>query len=537
MSSPISVPVPTAVGNAPAPLPRSNERPLLFTARRWHKWAGLFAFLWLSVLGFTGWIMDHREEWAWIWQNGLPVTWFPSNVATTANTGLARHLQINPTNPKQQITAGARGAWWSADSGKTWTLATADTPRSLIVNAVEPAPDWSRIWFGTHDGIWFSTDAGHTLRRFALAGTRISSLALGATPGELVGVAEKTRVFRLAPGVTAAPGVTWLDLAPVATSATPPGTNLSRLTLDLHYGRGFFGAPWDDWINDVAGLGLAVLGLTGLLLWLLPLNWRKKRLRHAPLPSTHTRKSILVWLLGVHAKWLGPVIVLPLTMLFVTGVYIGHFTALSPTFKATAVSQPALPPAYALHNWNDWIEAIAAYPDQPKRLSLGTRIGLFTTEDNGRTWRTETSVSGGVLRLRRVGNELLAPNGMSGVAQRFTPAGWRPVAPAGSHLAMASEVTPLGEGRFLWKHGAMLHIADAEGHEADGLTFKGPRADIVPIYTIASRLHTGALIWKEWKWVNDAFALAGLVLLGTGLVRWWRLVRPSSHPRATPSSA
>lgn len=529
--NPSVAPVPASAETTSAPSPKSGERTPLFTARRWHKWAGIFAFLWLSVLGVTGWIMDHREEWAWIWQHGLPVTWFPANVATTANTGLARHLQINPANPKQQITAGARGAWWSSDSGKSWKLAAADTPRSLIVNAVEPAPGWSRIWFGTHDGVWVSDDAGHTLRRFALAGTRISSLALGASPDELVGVAEKTRVFRLALREAAAPAVTWLDLAPVATSAVPPGTNLSRLTLDLHYGRGFFGTPWDDWINDVAGLGLAALGVTGLLLWLLPLNWRRQRLRRAALPSTRTRKSILVWLLGVHAKWLGPVIVIPLAMLFVTGVYIGHFSALAPTFKATPVSQSVLPPAYALHNWNDWIEAVAAYPGEPTRFSLGTRIGLFTTDDNGRTWRTETSVTGGVLRLRRVGDELLAPNGMSGVAQRLTRDGWRPLAAAGSHLSMASEVTPLGSGQFVWKHGTMLHVSDSDGRESEGLTFKGPRADIVPIYTIASRLHTGALMWTHWRWVNDAFALAGLILLGTGLVRWWRLVRPASHPR------
>ena len=525
MPSPTFATAPSIVEHEVAPTPQQPARTPLFTARRWHKWAGLFAFFWLSVLGFTGWIMDHREEWSWIWQHGLPVGWFPANVVTTANTGLARHLQINPANSNQEITAGSRGAWWSADTGKTWRAANADTALPLIVNAVEPAPGWSRVWFGTNDGIWFSTDAGHTLRRLALDGTRISSLAVGATPEELVGVAGKTRVFRLTLHGDAAPTITWLDLAPVAGSATPPGTNLSRLTLDLHYGRGFFGTPWDDWINDLAGLGLAALGLTGLLLWLLPLNWRKKRERHAALPSARARKSILVWLLGVHAKWLGPIIVIPVAMLLLTGVYIGHFTPLSTWFKATAVSQSALPPTYALHNWHDWIEAIAAYPGQPTRLSLGTRIGLFTTDDNGHTWRTETSVTGGVLRLRRVGDELLAPNGMSGVAQRLTPAGWRAIAPATSHLGMASEVTPLGEGRYLWKHGTMLHISEADGREAEGRSFTGPRADIVPIYTIATRLHTGALFWKEWRWVNDAFALAGLILLGTGLVRWWRLVR------------
>jgi uncharacterized iron-regulated membrane protein len=535
MPSPTPACAPQLLGSAPASVASpSRGRVPLFTARRWHKWAGLFAFVWLTVLGFTGWIMNHREDWNWIWQRGLPVALFPENVVTTANTGLARHLQFNPAQPKEQITAGARGAWWSADAGKTWQPAASATPLPLIVNAVEPAPGWSRVWFGTHDGVWLSTDHGRTLQPFALAGTQVTALALGASADELIGVAEKSRVFRIALHAAAAPSVTWLDLAPAAQSTTAPGTNLSRLTLDLHYGRGLFVAFWDELINDVAGLGLAALGLTGLLLWLLPLNWRKKRERHAALPSARTRKSVLVWLMGIHAKWLGPVIVLPLAWLFLTGIYIGHFTPLSKWFKATPVAQSALPPTYALRHWDDWIEAIAAYPGQPARFSLGTRTGLFTTDDLGRTWRTETGVTGGVLRLRRIGDDLLAPNGMSGSAQRLTPAGWRAVAAAGSHLDMASEVTPLADGRLLWKHGAMLHISDADGRELEGRAFKGPRAEIVPFYTVASRLHTGALFWKQWKWINDAFALAGLVLLGTGLVRWWRLVRPV--PRA-PAAA
>jgi hypothetical protein len=82
----------------------------------------------------------------------------------------------------------------------------------------------------------------------------------------------------------------------------------------------------------------------------------------------------------------------------------------------------------------------------------------------------------------------------------------------------------------------MLHISDAAGHEVEGRNFTGPRADIVPIYTIATRLHTGALFWKEWKWINDAFALAGLILLGTGLARWWPLVRPAILGSRRPAS-
>lgn len=521
------------IGPAPAPTPVSS-RPAVFTARRWHKWAGLFALLWLGVLGGTGFVMNHREDWDWIWQRGLPAAWFPANVVKTAESGLARHLQVNPTAPAQRIVAGVRGVWWSPDGGKTWHPAATATERPLIVHAVEPEADWSRVWFGTHDGIWLSRDNGRTLQRFALAGTRVTALARGAGPLELVGVADRRSVFRLSLADPAKPGVTWLDLAPAALTTHAPGTNLSRLTLDLHYGRGFFGAPWDELINDAAGLGLAILCVTGLLLWLLPWRWRRRRERGAALPPASARRSVLVWLLGVHARWLGPVLAIPLAGLFVTGVYIGHFSALSPFFKATAVSPAILPPTYAMRSWTDWIECIAAYPDQPARLSLGTRTGLYTSADNGRTWRIETSVSGGVLRLRRIGDELLAPNGMSGIAQRLTASGWQPVAPAGSHLAMASEVTPLGDGRFLWKHGTMLHVAEADGRELPHQTFRGPHADTIPFYTIASRLHNGSIFWKEWEWINDLFALAGLALVGTGLVRWWPLVRPAKRRPRQP---
>ncbi len=499
-----------------------------WSARRWHKWAGLAALAWLGVLGATGFILNHREDWDWIWQRGVPVRWLPDQVVRTAESSLARFLQVDPADGRRQVAAGVRGAWWSGDGGQTWQPSAAAVDQPLVVMAVEPEPDWSAIWFGTSDGVWVSRDRGRSLQRHALAGVRVSALGRGSSPGDLLGVEDRRRVFRLATA-PAAPAVAWLPLGPAAGTTSAPGADLSRLTLDLHYGRGLFGAPWDEWINDLAGLGLVVLSLTGLLLWWLPWRWRRRRAAGRPRPAVGARRSALVWLVGAHAKWLGPVLLVPLAGLFVTGVYIGHFTALSPLFKATPVRPAALPPTYAMNSWDDWIECIAAYPEEPARFSLGTRTGLYTTGDSGRTWHAETGVKGGVLRLRWIGGELLAPNGMSGTAQRRTAQGWTAVAPAGSHLAMASEVSGLSEGRLLWKHGAMLHVSDADGREVSGQSFRGPRATLVPFYTVASRLHSGVLFFKQWYWINDAFALAGLVLLGTGLLRWWRLVRPGPN--------
>lgn len=520
------MPAPTTDSSAAVSSTRATSRWL--EARRWHKWAGLVALAWLGVLGATGFVMNHREDWNWIWQHGLPAAWFPANVVKTAESGLARHLQIDSRDPQRRVVAGAQGVFWSGDSGKTWTPAVADSGRPLIVNALEPAAEWSELWFGTHDGVWVSRDGGRTLARCALPGVKITAFAQGSAPGEFIGVADRSRVFRLQLAESGAL-VRWLPLGVPADSTTAPGTNLSRLTLDLHYGRGFLGSPWDEWLNDFAGLGLAFLCASGLLLWFLPWRWRRRRKAGAMLPAATARKNTLVWLMRTHAKWIGPLLVVPLAVLFVTGIYIGHFAALSPSFKAVALRPAMLPPTYAMRAWDDWIESVAAYPGQPQRLSLGTRTGLFTSDDDGRTWQRETSIEGGVLRLRRIGADLLAPNGMSGTAQRLAPDGWRPVAATGSHVAMASEVSPLGDGRLLWKHGTMLHLSDADSREIGSQSFQGPRATLVPFYTVASRLHTGAVFWKEWKWINDFFAVAGLVLLVTGVVRWVGWLRHRSR--------
>ena len=502
-----------------------------FSSRRWHRWAGLLAFLWLAVLGLTGWLMTHRENWPWLWERGLPAAWFPDGVVKSASNGLVRWLQVDPADEHWQVAGGYGGAWYSPDAGRHWLPSDTGRSRPLIINALEPSPAWSRLWYGTPDGIWESDDGGRTLHRLALAGVNVTALAQGANDDELAGVADRSRVFLLHRHLPVSVSVSWLGLGPAPQTSPSPRITLNRALLDLHYGRGYIGAPWDRWLNDAAGLGLTGLCLTGLLLWWWPRRWRLAREEDRPLPGRETRRLTLLCLIRLHAKWAGPLLILPLAVLFLTGIYLGHFARLSPAAKSVPLPGPLRTPTYALHRWDDWIESLLLYPGQPDRLSLGTRTGLYTSEDNGRTWHREAEIDGGAYKLRRIAGQVLSPGTMSGATRRLTPDGWHLVAP-GSHVAMASEVSPLPGGRLLWKHGAMLHLSDESGRETESRSFEGPRATVVPYYTLAARLHDGALFTKQWKWVNDVFALTGLVLLATGLWRWWPHVRPARSPSA-----
>ena len=32
----------------------------------------------------------------------------------------------------------------------------------------------------------------------------------------------------------------------------------------------------------------------------------------------------------------------------------------------------------------------------------------------------------------------------------------------------------------------------------------------------------GTIFWSEWRWMNDVFSIAAVLLSITGLIRWWR---------------
>jgi hypothetical protein len=82
----------------------------LLSARFWHKWSGIVAAVWLLVLGFTGFMIDHRE-WHWLWHSTVSESWIPERVVKNARSSVVRVMRINPQNPDQQLAGGERGFW------------------------------------------------------------------------------------------------------------------------------------------------------------------------------------------------------------------------------------------------------------------------------------------------------------------------------------------------------------------------------------------------------------------------------------------
>jgi hypothetical protein len=428
-------------------------------------------------------------------------------------------------------------------------------PSANFGRTPDPALGWGRLWFATDNGVYRSTDKGAAAAPAGLAGAHVTAIAASDRADQLLLVVDKSKVLRFG---TDDGKIEEIALSPLDEQTRPPTVDLIHFVHDLHFGRAFFDPLTSLVMNDIGGLGMFLLALTGLLYWGLPKYWKSQG-REAGRASKAAKKTTIKWLFNLHSPTVGLASVVMLLYLSVTGVLLGHGRELLMWMRSVQVPQAYLTPAFALKSWDGWIEAIVAYPDAPGVFTIGSRIGMFTTADGGQTFAREEDASGrpvvAAARLRRIGDKVLVANGMAGPstirpddrAQEIIaapeksrmlgvpgPGGARPAAPPDAAerrkkmgmggmegMFMPTDVTEL-EDRLLWKSSNKFFVTDEEGHSLESFEVAQPPDEGVPWINWILRLHMGTFFWSEWKWINDLFAIGVVVLSITGLVRWWR---------------
>lgn len=505
------------------PLPKLQEKRRL-TLRRAHKWLGITAGLWLTVLGVTGFFLDHRD-WRWIWQTTVSDFLFPESILKNKTERELLVYRINPVNVNQRIAGGKRGLWWSDTAGTTWSRSdfkSLDHKTPQVFSVVEMAQQkgfW-KLYAATDDGVWFSFNGGKSFHRFALQGEYINALTQGAQPDKLLGVISRSSVFRL--DITNGEYVL-VELAPVDKKEIPAKIGLSRFVHDLHFGRGLVNGITSLLINDAGGIALLVLPVTGILFWLLPLRWKKRKANSHMAHVVHVgRRRIMRFLYGWHGVYVGLLATVLIVYLAITGIILDHRVGLGDWMKKTKIDRSWLPPVYDLNSWESEIYSVASYPSRPEKFSIGVRSGLYTTMDNGQTWSRE-KLSGPsacfVWSINRVGDFLFL--GGMGCPNSIKKDGesWQLVKGVGH---MPTDAFGLAGGNVAWKSPKGLTAILLHDRSAGAIEIKKPKIEGTPLFYLLDGLHSGLIFHPQWKWINDLVSVMAILLCVSGVVRLWR---------------
>jgi len=388
-----------------------------------HKWTGLAGAVWLAVLGLTGFFLDH-DSWRWLMQSKAPSWLTTHELEEQSARNTIRHLQIDAANSANRLAGGPRGVWVSRDGGASWTptaFQKGDHPQLLVIEP-DTAKGWGRLWLGTDDGVYVSEDGGASARLATLQGEYVTGLAAGSTLSEMLAIVDRSRVYRI--DADAPEKIEAIEFAPLGAEARPLDAQLNRFIHDLHFGRALAGPTASLVANDIGGVGMFVLSVTGLLYWGLPKWWKAQAKRRGNAASARTskqaKKATIIWLFRLHSVTLGIASALMLLYLSITGIFLGHGRELSMWMRSVKIPQAYLTPAFGVSSWDGWLDSIVAYPDMPGAYTIGNRVGMFTTVDGGQTWAREENPNGEPVRLaarmRRLDDQIVMANGMGGAS-------------------------------------------------------------------------------------------------------------------------
>ena len=526
-------------------LTKTKSRAIGFPSLRTvHKIAALIALSWLSVLGLTGWILDHHE-WRWTHQWSIPKSWTSQGINRLIPGTIMREIALDPNDPAILLGASERGLWRTSDSGKSWVDVIWEDANKRQLSSIPqvydfvsgPANGLDNVWLATDDGIWMTKDRGTRAVPFALRGFQITSLTTGSNGDELLGAVAKSRLFRISIKTDSNNSdVTWIDLTNVSVTGLPEHIDLGRFVFELHLGRGFLAQPWSKLINDFGGISIAILSLTGLLFWWLPRRWRtQKREGHAKL-----RQNILRWLFRSHGPVIGLLGIIPILYLSVTGIAVNH---INPFLKATEdilLNRTALPPIYGYTNLAGEVSTVVGYANQPQHMLIATRFGPLMTIDGGKTWAADSNLprstdgtDAGRTNVFRQDDYIFV--GIGGVGQFYkhdSEAAWTEIILDGPKLAITDaarhgDTWYLKNSRAIYAGALTTVKAETGSAQPFTATFTDTGISFPPltgatVFLFAADIHAGSIVHGGWKWFNDLAALLAIVLVFSGPVLWWR---------------
>lgn len=474
-----------------------------------HKWAGIVAALWLLVLGVTGVLLDHHE-WRWLNQTSVPASWSSERVAFLVPGTPIRHIAADNG---RMVGASERGAWYT-DNGQDWTaIDFAGLSGQPQTNGIATLEDggFARTWLATDDGLWRLSPDGTRATRAGLQEEHLTALSAGSNGGDLVAVADKSDIIVWN---TAEQAARLLDVRPEVTGLSET-VDLHRFVMDVHFGRALLPGNWGIWLNDIGGVAMAVLSVTGILYWLITRPGRRKGM------SMKTQRNTMRWLFRSHAPVIGLIGLVPILYLSLSALPLNHIYGFIDWAEGRTLDRTSLPPAYRAASLDHEIDSIVAIPGE-ERILVATRYGVLESRDEGRSWKVEEALpvergSSGA-NLFRVDDTVFAAFGSDeNFAKVPGTTEWTQLEGTGFALTTGARD---GDTLFLKNSRAIFSGSSINSRFADtGIDYQAA-APGTPLFLYIVDIHVGLVLHSEFKWANDIFALLALILALSGPFMW-----------------
>ena len=448
--------------------------------RKLHKKAGIFAGLFLLILGLTGFFLNH-DQWQFQYHWTVPNSIVPDAVAE-ADKKLFQTKTLKADDSNWIITGGLRGAFVSLDGGVSYQKTSDHQFYGL---------SWldRDLYAATDNGLLKSLDGGLTWKLIALQGQWINALAIDGV--NLLVSVDKSRLLLLNPfGEVIKEGSVTIPETELAEQIT-----LSRFVRDFHYGRGFLDDGWSLLLNDIATWILLFSAISGFYIW-----WVLGRAKSRHIVSRE-KMQFVKKTMSVHCHGL-VLLALPLLLLFaITGVILDHSKFFNPYLKSMTWSQSTLPPVYQTLREDIWSIDIESSPTEQLTYRIGNRYGVYESSDLNQ-WHKVSD--GFAYRMKRLGDTLYV-SGMGSPPRSYNEqGGWQKIKAPG----MFRDTYQLDEQQVFFR-----------GH-GKGVDRSVPLLETSTFYSIMLTLHDGTFFADWWIWVNDFASILLIVLLVTGVMRW-----------------
>ena len=504
--------------------PAPRKRNLKFLIRKVHKWVGLSVFWWLAILGITGICLDH-PDWRWQHQTLIPGLSTPVNNKNGQHLRHPRdwsaHFALSRSNDELMISGGPGGLRVSSDRGTNWQVVDLNSSKDavLVYDIVSPRLiSEDRPFIATDRGIWKMREGGSPADLVAFPNQRVTSLSYDEQTRTLLAVINRSKMYEYS--LDAPNRQKQLISSDRPVQGLPKKVSLNRWGFDLHLGTGFFAKPFSILTNDFAGGAMVVLAISGILYWMLPRHWA--RLKSKPSPAL--RRKLLTWLYRFHVYFAGLLIIVPTLYLSATGIFLGHKTWFQGWSETIEIDHKFIPGHYHLASFHGEIESLVRKPGAPGTLIMLTRMGLLESEDDGRTWTYDASFP---FDLHTSWNKLeyyALENGelVSDVIGRnfLRPAGsntWEPIQDIPGYTVIS--LSQIGENELALHTLFGLHTGSFE------TGFSKIERDVAPLQGLdvafIMRIIHGVLVFN-WLlvWINDAMAIASLLMIVSGFTIW-----------------